>query len=264
VEVGLADLPEGFALKTRDGVAWLEYVLGGHRAIFSLKGLPGDPEIDGPLDLGRTLVAPNRQQILGRRKLYRAVGIDELDVRLVRQVHGHRILALGDLDSVSAGAATGASTPDLEADGFFLPVDQGLDLVPAIVTADCLPVVISGPIGIALLHLGWRGLASPMSERAVEMTGGGEALIGPGIGPCCYEVGDEVFEALGLDRTGSAGSLDLASIATARLVAAGIGKVVSVDLCTSCEQDLFFSHRREGEPAGRQMSMVAPVSGVGI
>jgi copper oxidase (laccase) domain-containing protein len=103
-----------------------------------------------------------------------------------------------------------------------------------------------------------------MSERAVEMTGGGEALIGPGIGPCCYEVGDEVFEALGLDRTSSAGSLDLASIAAARLVAAGIGKVVSVDLCTSCEQDLFFSHRREGEPAGRQMSMVAPVSGVGI
>jgi polyphenol oxidase len=75
------------------------------------------------------------------------------------------------------------------------------------------------------------------------------ALIGPGAGPCCYEVGAEVHAALG--GTPRHGPIDLAGIAARRLRAAGVGEVRALDVCTICDRR-FFSHRREGDRAGRQ------------
>ena len=83
--------------------------------------------------------------------------------------------------------------------------------------------------------------------------GGGPlaAAVGPSIGPCCYEVGPEVSERFDGDLT-SGRRLDLGAAAERRLAAAGVAAVERFDLCTSCQPDLFFSHRRDGGVTGRQ------------
>ena len=124
-----------------------------------------------------------------------------------------------------------------------------------VVSADCLPVAVAGQGAVAMLHCGWRGLAAGVLEEGVravrELAGPGplSAVIGPGAGPCCYEVGPEVHEALALARESAL--LDLPAVARSRLVAAGVGEVSTVQLCTICDPR-FYSHRREGAGAGRQ------------
>ena len=82
---------------------------------------------------------------------------------------------------------------------------------------------------------------------------GGEtaAVVGPAIGPCCYEVGDEVSSQFDADLTVD-GHLDLWSAAERALLQAGVASVERVDLCTCCNPDLFFSHRRSGRERGVQ------------
>ena len=150
-----------------------------------------------------------------------------------------------------------------------------------VLTADCLPVIVASPRAVAAVHAGWRGLAAGVLEegvRAVRELGAVEggpgdergrpfgeglvAIIGPGAGPCCYEVGPEVHAALGSSmprragappRSGLAGgaTIDLKAIARERLHAAGVARVEDVGLCTICDTR-FFSHRREAQRAGRQ------------
>ena len=82
-----------------------------------------------------------------------------------------------------------------------------------------------------------------------------EAAIGPSIGPCCYEVGEEVAspfrEAFGEDVVRD-GNLDLWTSAERALRAAGVEQVDRADLCTSCHEERFFSHRRDHGKTGRQ------------
>src|SRR5205085_10765009 len=110
-----------------------------------------------------------------------------------------------------------------------------------------------GRRALAVLHAGWRGLAEGVVAAGVEAIADGEtaAIVGPAIGPCCYEVGDEVAalfdEDLVRDR-----KLDLWTAAERALRAAGVGRVERVDLCTRCNPDLFFSHRRSGHARGVQ------------
>jgi purine-nucleoside/S-methyl-5'-thioadenosine phosphorylase / adenosine deaminase len=130
-----------------------------------------------------------------------------------------------------------------------------------VVTADCLPVALAradgGQPAIAALHVGWRGLLGGIVESAAAALGPTRlaAVIGPGIGPCCYEVGDEVAQPF-RERFGdgilSGRHLDLWSAAEHALRAAGAATVSRVDLCTACNPDLFFSHRRDGDRTGRQ------------
>jgi YfiH family protein len=128
-------------------------------------------------------------------------------------------------------------------------------------TADCLPVALArvndaGP-AIAALHVGWRGLLAGIVQAAAAALGGGKlaAVIGPGIGPCCYEVGLDVAAPF-RDRYGAGvvrdGKLDLWSATERALRSAGVDRVSRVDLCTACTPDLFFSHRRDGGRTGRQ------------
>ena len=81
------------------------------------------------------------------------------------------------------------------------------------------------------------------------------AVIGPSIGPCCYEVGEEVAvpfrEAFG-DDVAQGGTLDLWTSAERALRAAGVERVDRCDVCTSCHGDRFFSHRRDAGRTGRQ------------
>jgi len=127
--------------------------------------------------------------------------------------------------------------------------------------ADCLPIAIARlddrRPAVAILHAGWRGLLAGIAAAGVRALGGGRlvAAIGPGIGPCCYEVGEEVAapfrEAFGDDVVREA-RLDLWTSAERALRAAGVVQVDRFDLCTSCEERRFFSHRRDGGRTGRQ------------
>lgn len=105
-----------------------------------------------------------------------------------------------------------------------------------------------------MVHAGWRGLAGGIVGAAAEAVGATSAAIGPGIGPCCYEVGEEVLEAfadLG-EGVASGRMLDLPEVARRRLAEAGVERVESAGLCSSCERELFFSHRRDHGRTGRQ------------
>lgn len=123
-------------------------------------------------------------------------------------------------------------------------------------SADCLPIAVActaAPRGLAILHAGWRGLAEGVVEAGVAALGSGEksAVIGPAIGPCCYEVGPEVSDRFDADLT-HRGKLDLWSAAERALRAAGVGRVDRLDLCTRDHPELFFSHRRDGRARGVQ------------
>jgi len=121
-------------------------------------------------------------------------------------------------------------------------------------SADCLPIAVAvtgGRRALAVLHAGWRGLSQGVVAAGVAALGNGPkaAVIGPAIGPCCYEVGPEVSGRFDADLTRHR-ILDLWTAAERKLRAAGVGRIERVDLCTRCNPELFFSHRRDGKPRG--------------
>jgi YfiH family protein len=130
------------------------------------------------------------------------------------------------------------------------------DLALLVLVADCLPVALAGGGRIGMVHCGWRGLAGGILARAVaRFDEPPAAAVGPGIGACCYEVGDEVLAQFD-DRFADGRMLDLRAIADVLLREAGVERVEHVDLCTSCRGDLFFSHRRDNGVTGRQGGLV--------
>ena len=147
------------------------------------------------------------------------------------------------------------ASPIPEVDGHVI-AEPGLAAL--VFVADCLPVALAGPGGVAMLHCGWRGLAAGIVARGAEAVGATDAAIGPGIGPCCYEVGEEVLAPSPSSATGVAAGrmLDLAEVARRLLAAAGVERIESAGLCTSCEEELFFSHRRDAGRTGRQAGLV--------
>jgi YfiH family protein len=147
----------------------------------------------------------------------------------------------------------GPTTRGLPGDGLWTDEPE---LPVLAMSADCLPIAIvrtNGPRAIAVLHAGWRGLSEGVVAAGVQALGNGPfaAVIGPAIGPCCYEVGPEVSTLFDEDLTVN-GKLDLWRAADRALRAAGIERVERVDLCTRDYPELFFSHRRDGRARGVQ------------
>jgi YfiH family protein len=187
-----------------------------------------------------------------RERVARLTGIARERFAQGRQVHE------ADVARVTAPPEPGYEPQP--ADGQATPL---AGVAPVVLTADCLPVAVAGHGVVAMLHAGWRGLAGGVLEAGVtavrELGAEGplEAAIGPGAGPCCYEVGDEVRTAFaGMDPPGAfmrGRNLDLKRIARAQLAAAGVERVHDVGLCTICsDPGLFFSHRRDAGVTGRQ------------
>jgi hypothetical protein len=149
-----------------------------------------------------------------------------------------------------------------EGDGLWTD-EPGLPLLA--LTADCVPIAVARANGrepaLAVVHAGWRGLAHGVVETAVAVLGNGRksAVVGPAIGPCCYEVGAEVSALFDADLTRT-GVLDLWRASERALRRAGVDDVERVDLCTRCNPDLFFSHRRTGHPRGSQ-GVIGAVAG---
>jgi purine-nucleoside/S-methyl-5'-thioadenosine phosphorylase / adenosine deaminase len=203
------------------------------------------------LNLGRLTEDDPGHVAENRRRLCAEVGTDAGLLRFGRQVHGA---------TVRRAAGTGEPGDGLWTD------TPGEPLL--VFTADCLPVAIVRENGqspaVAALHVGWRGLLAGIVAEGVARLASGPlaAAIGPGIGPCCYEVGGEVAEPF-RERFGAEvvpdGRLDLWSTAERALVAAGVADVHRTDLCTACNPELFFSHRRDAGRTGRQ-GMIALVT----
>jgi copper oxidase (laccase) domain-containing protein len=183
-----------------DGLRWLEAGLPGATAAFTTRAFGSAKETLMPLA---------------------ALGIDPARIVSSRQVHGVEL------------AFHGEGEVPAEADGHVVRDRETIGLVFG---ADCLPVAVAGPQAAAILHCGRRGLEQDLAHLGAAAVGATAAAIGPGIGPCCYEV-------------------DLWREARRQLHEAGVEAVESADLCTCCAPDLFFSHRRDGDPR-RQAGLV--------
>jgi polyphenol oxidase len=202
---------------------------------------------DGPyasLNLGRRTgddvvrVDENRARACGQ------IGGDAARLAVNRQVHGTTVRRAAAGGQGAAGDALWTN-------------ESGVPLLA--LSADCLPVALvrtEGEPAAAVVHAGWPGLLAGVLERTVEVLGGRvAAAIGPAAGPCCYEVGAEVaqpYRARFGEEIVRGRKLDLWSAGERALEAAGTASVHRTDLCTICNPDLFFSHRRDGLPRGVQ------------
>jgi YfiH family protein len=238
--------------RERDGVRWLEAELPGARAAFSTR-LGGVS--DSPYEaLNVAILTGDSPESVreNRERLAAALGRGPESVVMGRQVHGAELHAHEARQEPRVYADVVPSPIEVDAHATADP-----ELTPLVMVADCLPVALTGPGGVAMAHGGWRGLAGGILAEAAAAVDAEAAAIGPGIGPCCYEVGEEVLaEFDGMDGVARGRMLDLTAVAQRLLEQAGVESVESSGLCTSCNAELFYSHRRDGERTGRQAGLV--------
>ncbi len=193
-------------------------------------------------------------------------GLSRNDLIWLNQVHGSDVLV------ADAPAAAVMARPDLSYDA---AVSDREDVVLTVRTADCVPVLLfcPQPRAAGIVHAGWRGTlagavtsaVSSMQEHYGCRPEDILAAIGPCIQPCCYEVGAEVYEPF-MERfgsevvsmVGSARHVHLAATNRLWLVQCGLAveNIETIEFCTCCRQDTFFSYRREGKTAGRQIAYI--------
>lgn len=185
----------------------------------------------------------------------------------MRQVHGSDVIV------VEKGASRAPELPEGDA---LITVTRGVGV--AVSTADCVPVLIadSGGTVACAVHAGWRGTLSRIVEKALgvieenydlkpsEMN----AVIGPSIRDCCYEVGEEVAlmfrggfddaDEYLTDKGASKYMLDLTLANVSALRRSGVPNIEVLDICTKCREE-FYSYRREGKGVGSQLSVVGLV-----
>lgn len=180
--------------------------------------------------------------------------------RWLRQVHGSIVY---DADAEPAPA----SLPGADA-----VVTRAAHVVCAIQTADCLPILFTDATGsvVGAAHAGWRGLAAGVIEATLAglrvRPKAVRAWIGPGIGPCAYEVGPDVLDAHSAADPGAAACFvpaapgkwlaDLPTLARRRLERAGVASIAASNRCTFSESAVFHSYRRDGARAGRMATLI--------
>jgi YfiH family protein len=216
------------------------------------------------LNLGLRTKDSARRVVENRRRITEALGVPAFATG--EQVHGHNLVRVGERRAGAGFGQAGEALPKADA----LAVRRRRVPV-AVLVADCLPIALGSPKERLLLvvHAGWRGVAAGILARTIgafERPSEVRAAIGPAIGPCHYEVGDDVAAAVaGGSGVGAAAErrgggrrfLDLPRTAAEALRAAGVRGVEVSGLCTACHEDRFFSHRRDGV-TGRQ-ALVAMV-----
>jgi len=246
----------------------------------------------GELNLGFTLADEHETVVQNRRLFAEAItGSPATPLIPIRQIHSSVVRF--------AGASNQASTQPCKGDGL---ISNTPGLLLAVQTADCIPVLVADRKlrVVAAFHAGWRGTVQRIVEGGVgrmRLEYGSRpedliAAIGPGIGPCCYAVGDEVFSAFqsqftyfadlfcevfdsdpvrkkypmlfltqrapGHSPIGPSLHLDLVEANRRQLLAAGLTSrnIKVLGGCTSCQRELFFSHRSSQGHAGRMMSAI--------
>jgi len=185
-------------------------------------------------------------------------------VAWAHQIHSARVLKAlpgecgecGEGDALVSGGGDGGNGGD------------GGDVALSIVTADCVPVLLAGPRGIGAAHAGWRGIAAGVVGATVaamaETPASLIAWIGPAIGSCCYETGEDVAAQVAaasdpsIITPGPSGRphLDLQQAVRLQLQAAGLHQIQVLPLCTRCASSILHSYRREGKAAGRNHAFI--------
>jgi len=266
--------------------------IGGLSRAYSTDGASGE------LNLGFT-ASDDRETVAHNRRLLVEAVTGNADPPLItlRQVHSTVV--------VLANASNAGQQTPCEGDGL-ITAEPGLLL--GVQTADCIPVLVADRKRrvVAAFHAGWRGTVNGIVESGVgrmqrEFCSQPEdltAAIGPGIGPCCYAVGEEVFSgfesqfaycndlfhevddsdavrkkypmlfltqrAPGHSPIGPSLHLDLWEANRRQLVAAGIKPraIQQVGGCTSCQPELFFSHRASQGHTGRMLGVIGIRTGL--
>lgn len=237
---------------------------GGHALFTTRRGGVSQ----GPfrsLNLGLTVPGADGAPIAGddpravaanRRSLADQVGVPARRFAHGHQVHGGDVVRVTTAPGGAWSAAQLGGVPASDGQATALP-----GVAAIVLAADCLPIALVAPGAVAMLHAGWRGLASGVIDSgvaALRALGGDTpiaAAIGPGAGRCCYEVSDDVHAVFAVHgpevRDGR--RLDLKLVAARSLRTAGVDEVHDAGLCTICsDPSLFFSHRRDGGLTGRQ------------
>ncbi len=252
-----SDAARAWRLRRRGGLVWIEC-----RPLRSAPGVahafstrigprPGDADLAGAGGAGPE-----------RRRLCRAAGLPMPAES--RQVHGASVLRAGR-DTLRDHEPEGDAWIALRA--------EWADASIAVRWADCVPLLIADRRGraVAAAHAGWRGTVAGVAPRVVGAlaahgVGPDELIValGPAIGGCCYTVGTDVLEAVAgaagtaPERIGERGRLDLRRAVHLQLLAAGVAPAAIhvAPWCTACAGELFFSHRRQGAGAGRQIACI--------
>ncbi|MEW6276088.1 MAG: peptidoglycan editing factor PgeF [Bacillota bacterium] len=212
--------------------------------------------------------------LINRLSICRALGAEPADLVAAAQVHGDGVARV-TAEHRGKGAAEAESA--LPATDALITNEPGVFL--SSYHADCVPVFLLDPVqkAIGVVHAGWKGTALKIAARTVEAmqqsfgTRPRNCLagIGPAIGPCCYEVDEPVFSrfqyafadcwpALFTPVALGRWYLNLWEANRRALLEAGLQeeRITAANLCTSCRQDLFFSHRASGGKTGRMAALL--------
>ncbi|MFC2075279.1 peptidoglycan editing factor PgeF [Bdellovibrionota bacterium] len=181
-------------------------------------------------------------------------GLKPGNLQLMRQVHKDGVVEIKEL------------LPNRpEADSM---ITNQPNIILGIRTADCVPLLIFDQenMAIAAVHAGWRSAAERLPiktlKRMKECFGTDpsrcQAVVGPAIGACCYEVGKEVIGHFPSRFVQGESHLDLPSAVIAQLEDMGVSRpqVFWVNECTACNPSQFFSHRRDSGETGRHLSFI--------
>lgn len=227
-----------------------------HGIFTRLGGVSASPFAE--LNLGHTVGDDPLTVAENHRRVYAALGARSSEVVTAWQVHGRRVQAVD-------GRSGGEVIP--RADGLITRT-PGLVLLQRF--ADCLPLLIVDPVRavVGLAHAGWRGTLAGVAGatlRAMARNYGSVpedvvAGVGPGIGPCCYEVGADVVDAVRrtfaaadpiLPRVNGSVHFDLPAANVQQFLQLGVRRIHTSGICTACQVDEFFSHRAEDGRTGR-------------
>jgi YfiH family protein len=204
------------------------------------------------LNLGFKTGDSSRNVEENRKKFFSVMGLDESNEARVEQVHSNKVVLVETPGEYKSADAMITHTP-------------GLALT--IRVADCLPVFLfdRNKRSIALIHAGWRGSAGEITSKAIDLmkfhfeTQPDDliALLGPSIGPCCYEIGPEVASQFD-ERFVRHNFLDLWAVNKAQILESGVpdNHITISELCTKCQPQWFFSHRGELGKTGRMLAIM--------
>lgn len=220
------------------------------------------------LNLGFTTGDDPKRVVKNRLLAFDALGLSLQKAVACRQVHGSEVAQVDMRHAGRGGMSADSALPGFDALATQTP---GLPLMAFF--ADCLPILLWDEARVAVAHAGWRGTVADVAgntvSKMVEM--GADPLrlqvaMGPCIGPCCYEVGDDIIEVFRetfgqevcTTTKKGAPSVDLVAANRTALVRTGISPshIETSNYCTACRTDLFFSHRVEGPKTGRMLAVI--------
>lgn len=203
--------------------------------------------------------------LLNRKEFLANLGIDYRDLVCAKQIHSNRVAYIYEKDKGRGALSYDSAISDTDA---FITDKKNIPL--AIFTADCLSIFLYDPktASIGLVHAGWQSTKENISTKTVKLmqkefnTKPQDLYVGfgPAIRDCCYEVGREFedFFSCGLKLRNNNRYLDLAGINKKELLDLGVRQenIFDSGVCTSCQNNTFFSFRKEGKSCGRMMSVM--------